>query len=103
MPSGCSCRRVSPSTMVMAWSTFSWYVQPASALQGVCPLTALQTIIEKKQVGLPENLRQQDEEKWAVLVGHARGILTNRKSEIKKAVRDIISLSCAMTFATDWA
>ncbi|KAL1947027.1 hypothetical protein VTO73DRAFT_13988 [Trametes versicolor] len=46
----------------------------------------LMTIVEKKQIGLPENLRQQDEEKWAVLVGHARGILTNRKSEIKKAI-----------------
>ncbi|OJT10832.1 hypothetical protein TRAPUB_12644 [Trametes pubescens] len=46
----------------------------------------LMNIVEKKQIGLPENLRQQDEEKWAVLVGHARGILTNRKSEIKKAI-----------------
>lgn len=52
----------------------------------------MQTIIEKKKIGLPANLRQQDEEKWAIVVGHARTLLTNRKSEIKKAVRDILFL-----------
>ncbi|KAI0816032.1 hypothetical protein BC628DRAFT_1424308 [Trametes gibbosa] len=46
----------------------------------------LMTIVDRKQFGLPANLRRENDEKWAVLVREARDIMTQRKSEIKKAI-----------------
>ncbi|KAL1940335.1 hypothetical protein VTO73DRAFT_8907 [Trametes versicolor] len=48
----------------------------------------LMNIVEKhlEQWGLPDKLRRQDEQKWGILVTEARGIMTSRKSEIKKAI-----------------
>ncbi|KAI0816014.1 hypothetical protein BC628DRAFT_1414038 [Trametes gibbosa] len=43
-------------------------------------------IVDKKQWGLPANLRRQDEEKWGVIISKARGFMINRKSDIKKAL-----------------
>ncbi|KAI0631785.1 hypothetical protein C8Q77DRAFT_1159528 [Trametes polyzona] len=53
----------------------------------------LMSIVEKKQWGLPANLRRQHEEKWVILIAQARDILTQRKSEIKKAILTSMNLS----------
>ncbi|KAH9828832.1 uncharacterized protein C8Q71DRAFT_863688 [Rhodofomes roseus] len=52
------------------------------------PLDQLATIIKRKRWGLSATIEHDDDGKWDKVLGVARGRLTQRKSEIKKAVGD---------------
>ncbi|KAI1788975.1 hypothetical protein LXA43DRAFT_598561 [Ganoderma leucocontextum] len=49
-------------------------------------LVHLLNLITTKQIGLPADLKTKDEAKWEKVVTWARHCLTQRKSEIKKAI-----------------
>ncbi|KAI0364662.1 hypothetical protein BV20DRAFT_983039 [Pilatotrama ljubarskyi] len=52
----------------------------------------LSKIVEQKGWGLPENMRKQDEDKWECIVACIRAHLTQRKSEIKKALLQSVGM-----------